>query len=95
MNSISITNGTTSVPLDQTFSIFIAEPPCPNCTWQIDIPYGLTLVNVRKSSNYEGPGTEWTLKGTHVGTYTLQFLYRRQCCGRPTLKHQTYTITIY
>lgn len=95
MHVVPITNAVNSLPLGQVFSITLTEPPCSNCSWQIDIPYSITLLQVNPLPDYTTPKRQWVLQSNVCGTYTLTFAYRKQCCGKPTLKTDSFTFSFY
>lgn len=95
MNLITITNTTSHIPTGQPFVITTTEPACTNCSWHINIPNSIILINREHLTTSQPYSTKWIFNCTNPGTYTLQFLYRKQCCGKPTLKQEDFTITIF
>lgn len=91
---IPITAPSTSLTRNQQFSITICEKHCANCKWVVDIPTSIEVIAVNDYVQSGFNHREWILEGHLPGTYTLQFNFKKSCCGRPTLLAETYTIII-
>ena len=94
MHTIPITEPVSNLSVNQVFSITLSEPPCSNCTWQITIPSNTILVDKIVSKTTNPSSTAWHFSIHTPGTYHFSFAYRKQCCGKPTLKQESFTISI-
>ncbi len=92
---IPIIHSESRVAKGQRFCITLDEVPCPNCTWTTHLPQPVSLVSKAHLTDRDPHQMQWILTCDTPGMYTLEFLYRRQCCGRPKLKHMTYHIFVF
>lgn len=80
------------VGVDEPFTIIVKEQPIVMMKWEADYPSCIELID--KSLDFEGLLDIITLdfKCTSVGTYTMTFNYRKQCCDKRIVSTRTYHI---
>lgn len=93
-SAINIRTSPSTVSINQPFTISFLEPPCPNCSWEYNIPPSMSTLQI-SPSNADGSGLhEVTLTSSARGSFNLVFTYRKRCCGRPVIRLEEFMIHV-
>lgn len=93
-NIIPITFYSQSIPRNERFAITIIENACTNCSWSFNASPNLILISSTKQATSPATSHLWVFESSIPGTYTLQFYYKKRCCGNPMIQKEEFTITI-